>query len=225
MIALTFDTDYMRPEWMETFVKRYSNLPRSTFFLHKDSLNWESKDHEINEHPTIENLSEYSLLKNLGHPVRGKGIRSHSCVSSHMLSINWAQSGVIYQSQETRWGQTYKAPEKTAWGILEMPISYMDNQDIWMERNWPNGHDKFSQSLIDLAIHTQEIFLFDFHPLHIALNTKSAEDYAIKKKNLDLYMSKPWETTSSEGVRNFFEKILASIEKSNTRTVSCEELI
>ena len=225
MIVLTFDTDYMNPEWMEAFVNRYPKLPRSTFFLHKDTLDWESSYHEINEHPTIDNLSEYSLSANLGRPVRGKGIRSHSCVSSHMLSINWAQSGIKYQSQETRFGQSYKEPERTAWGIFEVPISYMDNQDIWMEINWPGKHRKFSQELIDFAVNSNEIFLFDFHPVHIALNTQSAADYALKKTQLNQLMTEPWDSSNSnEGVRDFFERVLSSIQKSSSKTSTCEEL-
>jgi len=227
MIILTFDTDYMRPDWMSAFMNRYPNLPKSTFFLHKDSLDWDSDFHEINEHPTIVDLHEFSLSTNLGHPIRGKGLRSHSCVSSHMLSVNWAKSGIKYQSQETRWGQTYKSPERTAWGIYEFPISYMDNQDLWIEKNWTHKHEKFSQSLIDLATQSSEIFLFDFHPLHIALNTKSVDDYALKKESLEFHMSKAWgePTEFGEGVRDFFEKVLSSIEELGTKTSTCEELI
>jgi len=58
--------------------------------------------------------------------------------------------------------------------------------------------------LIDFAVQTNEIFLFDFHPLHIALNIKSAEDYAIKKLELAQNMENPWGNgNSGEGVRDF----------------------
>ncbi len=215
----------MQPEWMDAFLSHYPNLPKSTFFLHKDTGDWFSTHHEINEHPTIENLSEYSLLNNVGHPIRGKGIRSHSCVSSHLLSINWAQTGIRYQSQETRWCKSYESPERTAWGIFELPISYMDNQDFWMQTNWPGKHEKFSQKVIDIAINSKEIFLFDFHPLHIALNTSSADDYANKKPKIFQDRKNPWKNSNSgPGVRHFFERLLNSISNSNSKTSSCEEL-
>lgn len=226
MIILTFDSDYMRPEWMDEFIQYYPELPPSTFFLHKDSREWTSEFHEISEHPTIENVLNYSTSENLGHSVRGKGIRSHSCVSSHMISVEWAKAGLLYQSQETRWNTCYPNPVMTSWGIAELPISYMDNQDFWMERNWAGKHEKFSESILKNALNSPEIFLFDFHPLHIALNTSSIEDYAAKKQEISFKSRNPWSLSSSEyGVRNYFEEILSQISEMRVETKTCIDVI
>jgi hypothetical protein len=225
MILLTFDTDYMRPEWMDAFVKRYVQLPKSTFFAHPDSDDWSSDFHEVNEHPVIKNLDDYAFAPNRDVSA-SRGIRSHSCVSSHLVSLKWANSGLLYQSQETRWNQKFEHPERTAWGIYELPISYMDNQDIWMEQNWPGSHAKFSSDIFRKAIDDNGTYLFDFHPLHIALNTSSVQDYAEKKSRILLESANPWElATTQYGTRDFFEDLLRRIDANKTTTSTCIDFI
>jgi hypothetical protein len=226
MIILTFDTDYMTPEAMDSFVLKYSALPKSTFFAHPRSENWSNNFHEVNEHPVIENLENYSFVPNRAASFRGRGVRSHSCVSSHLISLQWAKAGLLYQSQETRWNQQFEKPERTAWGIFELPISYMDNQDIWMEENWPGRHTKFSQDILNKAVESQGAYIFDFHPLHIALNTSSVQDYAEKKNKILGESASPWELTTTEyGTRDFFEELLQKIEKNQSSTATCIEFV
>jgi hypothetical protein len=226
VIILTFDTDYMTPETMDSFISNYPQLPRSTFFVHPDSLNWSNEFHEINEHPIIETLEGYSFTTTRNAPFGGLGVRSHSCVSSHLISVEWAKAGLLYQSQETRWNQKYSKPERTAWGIFDLPISYMDNQDIWMERNWQGKHTKFSSDIINRALEGDEVYLFDFHPLHIALNTSSVEDYGKKKHKIVGESVNPWElTTTGYGTKDFFEQLLTGIEESGSSTTTCVEFV
>lgn len=223
MICLTFDTDWMPAEHMDEFLNRYPSLPASTFFRHSSTNGWVAPlDHETGPHPTLTSLTT-SSLKREDYEV---GIRSHSCVSSHMLSIEWANLGYQYQSTVTIPWTLCPQPWRTAWGIWELPISYMDNQDFWFSENWPSSrHDSLSRDNLRNILTRDEHSVLDFHPLHIALNTRSAADYARKKLGLSTGES-PWSlATSNWGVRDLFEYCLDVIEVLNVEIGPCRELV
>ena len=159
---------------MDGFARAYPDLPRSTFFLHDSSGNWHDPRHEMASHPTLDDSRAAVIERPSGH----FGVRAHSCVSSHMISIAWREVGYVYQSNITDLGSRGAEPTRTAWGLWEVPISYMDNQDLWFGRNWGQpALEPLSTSLIHHALDASLPFVVDFHPIHIALNTQSVETY------------------------------------------------
>lgn len=221
-IVLTFDTDWMKPESMDMFIKQYPDLPESTFFIHDSSFEWRPDIHESAPHPTLASLNTNPKI-NQYFPALG--VRTHSCVSSHMLSLFWSRQGFQYESNTVRFLDSSIQPHMTAWGIWELPIFYMDNIDLCFPQNWShNMHKPLDLDLVWSKLSTG-IYVFDFHPLHIALNTRSFDEYQ-SKKNLIHSGQDPWKLASSGfGVRSFFEKFLDRISKSSFSTLNAQSAV
>jgi hypothetical protein len=213
MISLSFDTDWMTSDAMEEFFTSYPELPSSTFFVHEHTKSISSDVHELNPHPTIDFSHGHKTLSDLENII-GKesyGIRSHSCVSSHLLSVEWANNGYKYQSIEVDLGNANLNTRALPWGLYEVPIYFMDNMSLWGLKNDLNKY--FSGiDYIDNAMSVENHLVFDYHPLHIALNTSLTSDYA-KDKDLVLNQrTNPWKIgNSGKGIRHHFEKALEAI--------------
>ncbi|MDP1878068.1 MAG: hypothetical protein Q8M17_10995 [Actinomycetota bacterium] len=226
MICLTFDTDWMRAEDMEEFLTAYPDLPRSTFFIHEASAGWRPEGHEWGPHPTID-LRKPSGLRAWQDPeAPALGIRSHSCVTSHLLSIEWAGAGFLYQSNETHLFGPGSMPFRTAWGIWELPISYMDNMDMWFGRNWADApRAPFAEDVIAAALACESVYVFDFHPVHIAFNSSSPEDY-VRKRASHAGGASAWTLGApGGGTRSFFERLLESIRDAGAPTQCASEAV
>lgn len=210
----------MAPEFLEEFLSMYPQIPRSTFFLHEFSNGWFTDDHEMGPHPTIGTLNVHSL--GTEREQNHVGIRSHSCVNSHMLSLEWSKAGYYYQSNETEFLGQGREPYRTAWGIWEFPVSYMDNMDFYFGSNWKGiKHEPFSAEFLKRAHESETPFVFDFHPVHIALNSRNIQKYAEVKSEV-LLGANPWKfSTAGTGVRTYFENLLSIIseDKGNSRSL------
>lgn len=227
MTVLTFDTDWMRDVDMCKFIDEYSELPRSTFFLHEHTGSWRPKFHEHGPHPSIPTSGDVAALA-MTAPESGQvGLRSHSCVTSHMLSVKWAEQGFLYQSNECRLFATSAEPYRTSWGIWEAPICYMDNMDLWYPQNWPRkNHKPLSSVVVERALGSQGTFMLDLHPLHIALNTVDVDDYVAKREKLNTTGCSPWSLATGEwGVRSLFELLLSRIDSDRAESVSVQGAI
>jgi hypothetical protein len=206
----------MLPDWMTEFEKTYSNLPDSTFFIHQSSSNWLPATHQANPHPTLLNLD---TIPSENFFWKAEGIRTHSCVSSHMLSLFWAEQGFLYESNSVRFLDNKIQPQKTAWGIWDLPIFYMDNIDLCYPLNWASStHTPLNLDLVLETMDSDAIYVFDFHPLHIALNTTSFDEYQGKKELLRKGEN-PFDLASDGyGVRVFFESLLAELKVQDIST-------
>jgi hypothetical protein len=104
----------------------------------------------------------------------------------------------------------------------------MDNMDFWMTRNWPEiGHVPFSRDVIEKAMHDEDsLFVFDFHPLHIALNTTSVEDYVAKKHAVVSGGISPFDLRATgRGTATFFEDLVSEMFRRNVKSASCLEAL
>lgn len=226
MICLTLDTDWMRDEEMEEFLETYPDLPPSTFFIHAASGTWRPERHEWGPHPTIDPRDPPHAATWQIEEAPSLGIRSHSCVSSHRLSVEWANAGFLYQSNETQLFGTGSAPIRTAWGIWELPISYMDNMDMWFAKNWPGtGHTAFADDVIATAMSCTQTYVFDFHPIHIAFNSPNPDRYAqLRARHAD--GASAWSLGSSGvGVRAFFDRVLQAIHEAKVPTACASDIV
>lgn len=220
MIVLTFDTDWMTPSAMDQFIAEYPALPISSFFIHAATGAWRAAGHENGPHPTFNALPQSVVGDGVEVSFLAEGIRSHSCVNSHLLSRSWATQGFSYQSNETHLYSLESRPYRTAWGLLELPVNYMDNQDMWYGRNWNRSNRaSFSREWLLKALDSEAPVVFDFHPLHIALNSLDPDNYAEKRAQMARHATGPWEIAScGRGVRSFFEELLTEIA---TRDSAC----
>ena len=230
MICLTFDTDWMTQDSLARFIAKFSIPGNATFFAHDHFPGLHATRHEVCPHPFIDNLTTWqdslaTLVSRFPNPP--KGVRPHSCVFSHMVGIDLHALGYRYISQAQNIFQTNLAPFRHPWGIWELPIYYMDNMDFWMPKNWPAaGHSPFDPKVIRSALDSDALFVFDVHPLHVALNTRTHEDYVSVKDKIISDGVSPFELEfPGRGVRSFFENLCEEMTKRGITSVSCSDAL
>lgn len=230
MICLTFDTDWMTEASLSRFLKEFPLPGQGTFFSHEAFECLGVSNHEVCPHPFISDLGNWqqdlkSLSGRLGKPAHG--VRPHSCVFSHMIGVGLSELGFEYVSQANNLFQDALFPFRHPWGVWELPIYYMDNMDFWTARNWPKlNHDPFSSELIQRAIVGNALYVFDFHPLHVALNTRTPDDYrAVKNKIIEENVS-PFDLTfSGRGTRVFFEELCQAMRDGGNVSLTCSKAL
>ena len=230
MICLTFDTDWMTPDSLARFIAEFPIPGKATFFAHTHFPGLYATKHEICPHPFIDNLNTWQdgLAELVSRsPRKPTGVRPHSCVFSHMVGIGLHTLGYRYISQAQNIFQTNLAPFRHPWGVWELPIYYMDNMDFWMPKNWPEaGHVPFDPKVIRNALAGDALFVFDVHPLHIALNTRTHEDYVAVKDRIINDGVSPFDLKfPGRGVRTFFESLCEEMTKQGVVSASCSDAL
>jgi hypothetical protein len=230
MICLTFDTDWMTDATLSEFLHRVQIPGRGTFFCHNTFSALAGTRHELGPHPFIERLSESQqqiahLTRQFAEPPRG--LRTHSCVFSHMIGIGMFEAGYRYVSQAQHLFQTGLRPYRHPWGIWEIPIYYMDNMDFCMTKNWSQlAHVPFRDSVITAALESDDLFVFAVHPIHIALNTGTHEDYSSVKARIVAGGESPFDLRfSGRGTESFYLELCEAIDKAATRSFTCSEAL
>lgn len=230
MICLSFDTDHMTAEGIREFIRRYPLPGRATFFQHRRFEELETSNHEVCPHPLINDLNQWQdAIKQItdGMPSRPVGIRSHSCVYSHMIGIGLNSLGYKYASNVDRLFESGLEPYRQPWGIWELPIYYMDSMDFWFLNNWRGlRHLPFDPKVIRTALENDGLYVFDIHPVHVALNSNSPEQYARVKNRILSEGISPFELRSQgRGAGDFFEELCEAMERAGVRSHTCLEAL
>lgn len=179
MICLSFDTDHMDDARMAEFLGRVAIPGRGTFFCTQAYDSLAQTRHELAPHPFLANNNHDEELrqKRQQFPV-ATGWRSHSCVFSHILAEWLGRNGYCYVSTHDQFGATGIQPTRHLWGVWHLPIYYMDNMDFSRHRFSKDASvTPFSPHLIQQAIQEDGLYVFDFHPIHLLLNTPNADFY------------------------------------------------
>ncbi len=232
MICLTFDTDHMSQAAMSRFLAGFAGeLPgRATFFAHDLFPGLMQTEHEICPHPFIADLNAVSHEMARIEGVIGRraaGTRPHSCVFSHMVAVELKQRGYTWVSQAHTMYATNLEPFRHPWGVWELPIYYMDNMDFWMARNWSGEvHEPFAPAIIEHAVSGDALFVFDLHPIHIALNTRSPDDYAQVKDRVTRDGVSPFDLAfSGHGARAFFNRLCQRMRETGQSSMTCSDAL
>ena len=165
---------------MQEFLDNFPILGRGTFFCTQYFRALEGTGHELGPHPFLPEGGDWKReLKSMREKFPdAKGWRSHSCILSHLLSEWLAANGYSYASVHDLFGCRAPAPHRLPWGIWHVPIYYMDNMDFSAVRFW--GRDRwraFDTELLETSCGGEGVYVFDFHPIHLLLNTPNAEFY------------------------------------------------
>jgi hypothetical protein len=144
-----------------------------------------------------------------------------------MLGIRFAQLGYEYVSQATSLYQPGMMPFRHPWGLWELPIYYMDSMDLCMGDNWPEiKHTPFREAVITPALNAPELYVFDFHPIHLALNTSSHADYSCVKQAIIDGEASPFELAGKgRGARTLFDELCQAMSAAGERSYSCSEAL
>lgn len=229
MIALTFDTDYLSAEDLERFVDEFPIPGRGTFFLWKPYAGLSLGDHELGIHPYFqdrvpwnETLDEF--IGALGS--RTTSCRAHSCAYSHMLGIALAKRGFSVVSQATYLFRSGLTAYRQPWGLWELPIYYMESMDFTFSHNWPDlAHEAFDPRLIARSLGEPGLFVYDFHPLHVILNTSSYAQYQAVREELVSGRRSAFETRfAGRGARDFYLELVEQMDAQGQESVACCEV-
>jgi hypothetical protein len=229
MICLSFDTDHCDEARMEQFVRSVEIPGAATFFCTQpyDCLR-EDSDHEVCPHPNLGAAHDWdaTLTRMRAAFPTAEGWRSHGCVFSHMLAQRAAMDRYVYVSTHSEIGRAGVQPSRDPWGIWQMPIFYMDNLDFSLPRFWPGiDHRPFEPRLIDVALRDDGIYVFDFHPVHLLLNSDSAEAYLASR---DAFLAgAPVDELRRPGVgaRAFYELLIARMAQTGVRSVRMRDAL
>ena len=155
------------------------------------------------------------------------GWRSHSCVFSHILARWLGENDYQYVSVDERFGEAGIWPTRHPMGaIWQIPIYYMDTFDISRQRFWTGSDVRpFDPALIDKALRADGIHVFDFHPIHVMLNTPDPEFYFAAR---DRYRAgEPIESLryNGHGVGVFFQALCEQMRAENAESVPLAEAL
>lgn len=229
MIALTFDTDWMTSASMRQFLNETEIPGKATFFLHDVYQDVNFGEHELGPHPTIVECNDWtSDLERLSSQIlsRSRGCRPHSCVYSHMIGLELHKRGFEYVSQQSQLFQKGNKPFRHPWGIWELPIYYMDNMDYCFGENWTDvNHHPFNEEILNNSLCNDGLYVYAFHPLHIALNTISFDDYSQKKQKLQMGIN-PYDIEGDGfGVRDFYKLLCKKMKDADVVSVTAYEAL
>jgi hypothetical protein len=230
MILLTFDTDYLSKEDISRFIDEFAIPGFATFFLWKPFANLDIGNHEIGIHPFLDEKKPWKqtideFLDELGENCQS--IRPHSCVYSHMLGIYLAKKGFSNISQSTYLYKNGLEAHRHPWGLWELPIYYMDSMDFTMSMNWPSlNHQEFSNHIISQSLDNEALFVYDFHPLHIILNTSSFHQYQSIRSRIVEQHDSPFDLKfSGFGVCDFYTRLVKEMTENNVKSFTCSQLV
>jgi hypothetical protein len=230
VICLTFDTDWMTDANLARFLDEFPLPGRGTFFCHDAFPCLQGRGHELAPHPFIDDLTNWQApLAALTARVApgARGVRAHSCVFSHAVAVGLRSMQFEYVSQANELYRDGGRPFRHPWGVWELPIYYMDNMDFWVEPNWPElHHQPFDQQWISKAVHGPDVYVLDFHPIHIALNTRTPQDYQqVKSRIIDDGVS-PFDLSySGRGARVYFEELCAEMRRAGVESMGCGDAL
>jgi hypothetical protein len=159
-----------------------------------------------NNNGTVESVIDELLYI---HP-EAKGVRSHSMMQSSFILQKFADRGIIYDANHFLPYQTGIRPFRLWNGLVRIIYNWED--DV----HWAYGYD-FTDSKIELD--SDGLNIFDFHPIHIYLNTENDSRYQNAKK----YYNEPdllinYRNKDKPGTRDLFISLLKDCKKNQIKT-------
>ena len=228
MIYITFDTDHMTEYGIQEFLEKTELPGESTFFCTQPykSIVHTAFPHEVAFHPILDSTIEWAgVIKKMVYDfgIIPSGLRSHSCTYSQRFAVTLSEIGIKYISHQTPLFQKGIKPYFTPWGLWEFPIYYMDNMDFILQNVVPH-HRPFNNKIISSCISDHNsVYVFDFHPIHIMLNTSRQKDY------LSWFESgcpKPRPANNKrKGVRDFFMALVSEMRMHGEKSASLSSWI
>jgi len=226
MVIISFDTDHMSQERMTEWYYG-QNIQEGMTFYCTDSYECLNKSkHEVAPHAGFyRNLDDEEIVRYKKMFPEAKGWRSHSCAYSQYFLTKLHQNAYHYLSTEERFLSEDIKPYRTSWGLWQMPIYYMDTVDISHKEYWPEvEHSPFSEKIIDTALSDPDgLYVFDFHQIHIMLNTPSTEFYFANRESFKSGEPIEFIRYSGVGVDTFYQNLINKTLKKQGRLVSLSE--
>ena len=214
-LFLTFDIDWA-PEFVikDTVELLYKNQAKATLFLtHKSEYLDEIKNNTMFEygiHPNLNFLlnGDFRYGKCFKEVINyyldiepnAKSCRFHSLSQSSMVLSYLSEIGITHESN-------INYPYLS--GYLE-PYLYSDNKLIRIPYFWEDDtHCLYSHDYTAIKKSKTKLKVFDFHPIHVYLNTENLDRYQAAKPYLkDEKKLKEFINTKTYGTRDFLKELI-----------------
>ena len=228
-IFLTFDLDWAHEEVISDTIDLIdqSGISSTWFVTHKSSeierLNRKA-DVELGIHPNFsvssreshDNFAKpYEVLSNLLNIVpNAKSVRSHSLFHSERLVDDFNEFGLSHISNcFIPFGSGLDIRPFSIWEDMVMvPHCWQDNVALRMNLPFPNKSELLKSH-----------FVFNFHPIHIFLNTEKIERYESTRpfhQNPDKLISRRFNGVGTRTLLIDLITVLKDLEKSSMKTIS-----
>lgn len=221
MLAITFDIDWAPDAVIaDTLALLNAANVQATFFAtHSTSLFNGIQGHEIGIHPnflpTKDYRSELDRLMNL-YP-QAKGVRCHSYYQNTQILDLFVEHGLEYDSNSVMFGCHNIQPFKHWNGLVRVPIFWEDDINCLIGNVW-------EPELLSLA-DPNSLFVFNFHPIHVYLNTEKLSRYeAAKPYYPDPIKLREFVNPESTGIgtRVFLKRLLTLVKETRSPSTLTE---
>jgi len=123
------------------------------------------------------------------------GARAHYLIRSTALLEEYGKQGLLYEASDLMDGQPGLVPIPSWNGVVRVPIYWADDVHAMHERPF---------ELSALALDVPGLKVFAFHPIHVALNTRSLSGYRAFHRAM-AEQGRPMTDARSEEVAEFRE--------------------
>ena len=223
-IYLTFDIDWLCDEYLSVTLDLLNNYGlKATFFAtHKSQLlnNLDKKSFEIGLHPNFDkgngqyDLSALSDLKEL-YP-EAVGTRSHTLFFSSRILNMLDECSLKYESNIFLLDHLGLKPTKRSNSIVSLPFNWSDDKHVELARDYNGNH------FPDLK--QTGLNIFNFHPVHIYLNTNTQDLY---EKAKPFFNQKSFSDfiNNGIGIKSLFIELCEKINQEDIETCLLRELL
>jgi hypothetical protein len=213
---LSFDIDWASDEVLNHLVDILENADvKCCFFVtHETRILQRLRNNdnfELGIHPNFNQLlsntskkSPDEILHELKEIVpEAKVFRSHSLTTSGNFLGLYQKYGAVYLSNYMMNGVKNLKPFYHMNGLIEVPIYYADDGDLYLHSN--SGIPRLESPFIGFG---KGITVYNFHPIHIALNCRNYEDYQNSKQEPLNSERIKFYALNRVGIKNKLEQLL-----------------
>lgn len=215
---ITLDTDWVPVPIMDYVLDRIipPDLP-ATFFVtnsYPELLNSRRHEYELAPHTNPVELNEDEITRELERKIalcvkKPSGHRGHSLYWTERLRPLFRDYGIRYDSSTMMYLESDIRPFRVGYDLLQIPLFFMDF--FHFEYCGFNGTDPFS--LNNLQLEKKGLKVFDFHPIHLYLNTPNLDFYASVKAHYQQPEKLAALRYEGYGIQNFFLDIIDKLQQ------------
>lgn len=220
-VCITLDVDWANDNILQyciDLLKKY-DVKATLFATHDSKLLKElnNEKFEIGLHPNFNNSNcdfekPIKDLKEL-YP-EAIGARSHGLFVSSIILANYKKYGLKYESNNFLYLHPNLQVTKRFDGFQSIPFFCSDDKIIELEKEETNTY-----------LGVKGLKVYNFHPIHIFLNTPTEKYYTENKHNYQNDKELEKSRFDGFGVGTYFEKILKEINKQKLDTYLMKDLI
>ena len=220
MISMTVDTEWCPDPVIEDTVAlldRYG-VEATLFSTHDDGV--DAPSHERALHPNfLDADSEEAVLAEVAADFPdAEGLRSHAMYVHSQLRDLYPEYGITFGSNYMQYLVEDIRPFWLLDGVIQFPVYFMD--DMWFRSRASTKRLPDIESLLS----GEGLKVFDFHPVHVYLNTPTQEYYQNHKDDYQDSAALQEARAEGPGVRDLFVALIKEIERTGRETKTLGDL-